>query len=301
MSASPPDSHDGHPEAQTAGPASGSAKAATRFTKKRTKTGCLSTFGPFSENLAFANYESACRKRRIKCGEEKPVCNNCIKSKRLCEGYNQRVVFKHPVGGFTRPGISTDPSQSGSSIHHYYDQGLYSGPGSTHLPIAPRPYQDPVTVDAAATPGTSVGSHYDASAHLLSAANQPPASGAGAAWASHLQSLQDQSARLHSFSNIPASTPDTSRRLSSDQSQLRNALPSSWEHQPGRPGVSPEALFLANASRQSQDSAQYFPSYRSDYLDIQAQIQALQKEQPTLPGEWNRFWFNASYSPAISF
>ncbi|PHH82035.1 hypothetical protein CDD83_3384 [Cordyceps sp. RAO-2017] len=49
--------------------------------KKRTKTGCLT-----------------CRKRRIKCDENKPMCKNCMKSKRECEGYNQRVVFKDPMG-----------------------------------------------------------------------------------------------------------------------------------------------------------------------------------------------------------
>lgn len=158
-----------------------------------------------------------------------------------------------------------------------------------------------MSVDAAATHVTSVGSHYDTSGHLLPGTHQTPVSGAETAWATHLQSLQGQPTRSHSFSNIPTSVPDNARRLSSDQPQLRNALPTSWEHHPTRPGVSPEAWYLANASRQSPDNAQYFPSYRSDYLDIQAQIQALQKEQPTMPGEWNRFWFNASYSPAISF
>jgi len=54
--------------------------------RKRTKTGCLT-----------------CRKRRIKCGEERPTCNNCIKSKRHCEGYNQRVIFKPPLGDW--PGM----------------------------------------------------------------------------------------------------------------------------------------------------------------------------------------------------
>jgi hypothetical protein len=53
-----------------------------RKNRKRTKTGCLT-----------------CRKRRIKCGEERPTCANCIKSKRQCEGYNQRVV----------PGPANDP------------------------------------------------------------------------------------------------------------------------------------------------------------------------------------------------
>ncbi|KAI2635239.1 hypothetical protein GGS21DRAFT_101366 [Xylaria nigripes] len=51
--------------------------------RKRTKTGCLT-----------------CRKRRIKCDEGKPTCNNCLKSKRQCEGYNQRVIFKDPLGAF---------------------------------------------------------------------------------------------------------------------------------------------------------------------------------------------------------
>ncbi|KAJ5914316.1 hypothetical protein N7504_003199 [Penicillium tannophilum] len=59
----------------------GRTQTPRRPPKKRTKTGCLT-----------------CRKRRIKCGEEKPTCANCVKSKRSCEGYAQRVVFKNPLG-----------------------------------------------------------------------------------------------------------------------------------------------------------------------------------------------------------
>jgi hypothetical protein len=73
-------------DAKPAGPASsaaGSEPASTATSgaraRKRTKTGCLT-----------------CRKRRIKCGEERPTCVNCIKSKRHCDGYNQRIVFKPP-------------------------------------------------------------------------------------------------------------------------------------------------------------------------------------------------------------
>ncbi|KAK3292311.1 fungal transcriptional regulatory-like protein [Chaetomium fimeti] len=51
--------------------------------RKRTKTGCLT-----------------CRRRRIKCDEGKPTCNNCVKSKRDCEGYSQRLTFKEPLGSF---------------------------------------------------------------------------------------------------------------------------------------------------------------------------------------------------------
>lgn len=64
-------------------PTAVSSSPAISKARKRTKTGCLT-----------------CRKRRIKCGEERPTCGNCIKSKRQCEGYNQRVIFKPPIGGW---------------------------------------------------------------------------------------------------------------------------------------------------------------------------------------------------------
>ncbi|KAG7108592.1 putative transcriptional regulatory protein C15D4.02 like [Verticillium longisporum] len=47
--------------------------------KRRTKTGCLT-----------------CRKRRIKCDEAQPTCNNCKKSKRDCAGYDP--IFKQQPG-----------------------------------------------------------------------------------------------------------------------------------------------------------------------------------------------------------
>lgn len=78
-------------------PKPSAADATNTKARKRTKTGCLT-----------------CRKRRIKCGEERPICNNCIKSKRHCEGYNQRVIFKPPIGDWpgTAP-ASTLPYHSG--------------------------------------------------------------------------------------------------------------------------------------------------------------------------------------------
>ncbi|KFY53190.1 hypothetical protein V496_07824 [Pseudogymnoascus sp. VKM F-4515 (FW-2607)] len=54
--------------------------ANARPLRRRTKRGCL-----------------ACRRRRIKCGEERPTCSNCIMSKRQCEGYNQPVIFKFGI------------------------------------------------------------------------------------------------------------------------------------------------------------------------------------------------------------
>lgn len=60
--------------------ATGSRAVNPKNSRRRTKSGCLT-----------------CRRRRIKCGEERPVCANCTKSKRHCEGYNIKVVFKDPV------------------------------------------------------------------------------------------------------------------------------------------------------------------------------------------------------------
>ncbi|KAK3987820.1 transcriptional regulatory protein moc3 [Cladorrhinum sp. PSN332] len=86
----PPPSPTGNKESQP------SKKPAVR---KRTKTGCLT-----------------CRRRRIKCDEGKPTCGNCIKSKRECEGYNQRIVFKdNSMGTFT----------SGSHPGHFFGHPVF--------------------------------------------------------------------------------------------------------------------------------------------------------------------------------
>jgi hypothetical protein len=91
--------------------------------RKRTKTGCLT-----------------CRKRRIKCGEERPICNNCIKSKRQCEGYNPRVIWKPPIGDW--PGhqniANTLPYHTGVIPGARHPAGPQSAL-PPNAPIQPRP------------------------------------------------------------------------------------------------------------------------------------------------------------------
>ncbi|KAK3318369.1 fungal transcriptional regulatory-like protein [Apodospora peruviana] len=87
---SPPRASAGQPDA------SAPRKAMVR---KRTKTGCLT-----------------CRRRRIKCDEGKPTCGNCIKSKRQCDGYNQRLTFKEPLGSFASGSVF------GQSTYHQQTQ-----------------------------------------------------------------------------------------------------------------------------------------------------------------------------------
>ena len=98
-SESPDDEVEGVKASQDSETSSPKAALKAKLSRKRTKTGCLT-----------------CRRRHIKCAEERPVCGNCIKSKRHCESYNQRAIFKschfddgqapHEGAHFTR---QTDP------------------------------------------------------------------------------------------------------------------------------------------------------------------------------------------------
>ncbi|EME44107.1 hypothetical protein DOTSEDRAFT_88360 [Dothistroma septosporum NZE10] len=94
----------------TADTSAAEAALKAKLSRKRTKTGCLT-----------------CRKRRIKCGEERPVCKNCIKSKRHCDGYNQRVIFKQPTFDY-------QPAPHGGA-HITFQAGFLAGPSSTHPDI----------------------------------------------------------------------------------------------------------------------------------------------------------------------
>lgn len=84
----------------------------------------------------------ACRKRRIKCDETKPRCKNCIKSKRPCEGYTQRVVFKDPANLGQHHDHFGQPVYLPGSRHHApgFDHAADHAAAQASLqPIAPRP------------------------------------------------------------------------------------------------------------------------------------------------------------------
>ncbi|OKL57111.1 hypothetical protein UA08_07521 [Talaromyces atroroseus] len=80
-------------------------------------------------------------KRRIKCGEEKPRCNNCVKAKRECEGYTQRVVFKNTLGVGYDPAVPANlqvpvtllprqqQQQQQQQQHHQHHQQHQRQPG----------------------------------------------------------------------------------------------------------------------------------------------------------------------------
>ncbi|EFQ99920.1 hypothetical protein MGYG_02927 [Nannizzia gypsea CBS 118893] len=161
---SPPQSAEEKPSKDAAQKAKGP--------RKRTKTGCLT-----------------CRKRRIKCGEEKPRCNNCIKSKRECEGYGQRVVFRHPVGPIPHlgpirqiqgmGGMPGMPMMAGSFGHSMQHIEAASASRPALLPIAPRPsyhHAHPDDMPRHHSYSSSASDPYASSTHLHSAISpdQPP-------------------------------------------------------------------------------------------------------------------------------
>lgn len=116
--------------------------------RKRTKTGCMSEcsrplqFASLGPSRATNTLSIACRKRRIKCDEGRPRCGNCTKSKRDCEGYNQRVIFKETMGLHGGPygvmgGYPVEPSH-GYANHMASSHGQPSSHNS-HPLLAPKP------------------------------------------------------------------------------------------------------------------------------------------------------------------
>ena len=93
------------PEHQFTEPAqeSSNVKRTSRGRVKRpTKTGCLT-----------------CRKRHINCNGERPICSNCSKSKRQCEGYNPRVVAKTSATNLLHQRIQE--MREASVVSHSYE------------------------------------------------------------------------------------------------------------------------------------------------------------------------------------
>ncbi|KAK6836590.1 hypothetical protein PG987_007085 [Apiospora arundinis] len=102
--------------------------------KRRTKTGCLT-----------------CRKRRIKCDEQHPVCKNCQKSKRDCMGYDpifkQQQQQQHPTS--IQPAPNSHPVPPSASVPS-------NGP-PLPPPTAPPPVYNPIVMSA--TPGNTMSSN----------------------------------------------------------------------------------------------------------------------------------------------
>jgi hypothetical protein len=196
-----------------------SGSAANSKMRKRTKTGCLT-----------------CRKRRIKCGEERPTCANCIKSKRQCEGYNQRVIFKPPMGDWpNHPGVVSTIQYHTSMLPGTRNHS-YRGPEPATVmqesmlgPIQPSPH------------GNFDFSHIDTNAVSGPSEPQQPYAGANHGYAHeqayqqplpsplHQQPLPSPNHQPHSHTPTASYFPPPSSMHTSPQTQYRHDSHSTYQ------------------------------------------------------------------------
>ncbi|KAK9466347.1 hypothetical protein V1512DRAFT_276358 [Lipomyces arxii] len=121
--------------------------------RRRTRTGCLTCrkryciFAPIPPVLLDAftyNY------RRIKCDEAKPKCQNCMKSRRVCEGYGARTEYQAAYFNTKNP-----PIIEYGQYPHYINYGPYVQ--SNQLYAASNYY---TTTAAAAAAAATVNNSY---------------------------------------------------------------------------------------------------------------------------------------------
>jgi hypothetical protein len=241
--------------------------------RKRTKTGCLT-----------------CRKRRIKCGEERPTCNNCIKSKRQCEGYNQRVIFKTPIENWpNHPGhVSTIQYHTsmlpGTRNQSYRPPQASAQPQESPLTsIQPRPLSsfdypslDP-NPDAALAP----------TQHVIMGA--PPSYPQDASYQQPLPSPHHQQPLVSPHHHTPLTTTTTS--YFPQPSPIHTSPPTHYSQEPS---ISYQA---SPQYDQSQTAYQHVPvSY--DSQSEPRSVQALyQHQSASLPEEQSSYHSHSSVSP----
>ncbi|KAJ5666459.1 uncharacterized protein N7477_008907 [Penicillium maclennaniae] len=218
---------------------------ARRMPKKRTKTGCLT-----------------CRKRRIKCGEEKPICSNCVKSKRSCEGYAQRVVFKNPLGIF---GSHGPPQVQDPQMQHQMRMPLFNDyplPAQQAAAAAQHPMLAPRPIDAA-----TIGGHNYPYSDIASSGPsqissgpqffypapqvQPPRAGSTQPRAQHVQGL------------LPSTTVNDSQFLTSQAQANKSAISKRGMHKRPVLNTPPPITNWANFPGQDFASATV-PTYTGD-------------------------------------
>lgn len=76
---------------------------------------------------------TTCQRRKIRCGQERPYCFNCIRSGRTCEGYERYAVFINRTGEGLQRRRPQEEAKSAAS-----DTGTTPfAPATAHLPMTP--------------------------------------------------------------------------------------------------------------------------------------------------------------------
>lgn len=186
---------------------------------KRTRDGCYT-----------------CKKRRIKCDEKKPSCQNCLKTNRVCEGYRPKFEF--------RDGLTAVKVKPEYQNYHVLQQQASVPPdaGSSSAPRAslessPSPLQQP-----------QLSIHHNTSSQHYQYISTPPSP------KNHTRQLQNgrhiNSLKFIACTNLPnvaldiaSPSPSTSSSLPSPTSnnRLPPLLPPSAKG--GQPRYSPSAAY----------------------------------------------------------
>lgn len=77
-----------------------------RVFSNRTKTGCMT-----------------CRRRKKKCDEQHPACNNCIRGGFLCEGYSSRSTWQKPSNVKAPVPLQSKEGYADVGNHYMHDMG----------------------------------------------------------------------------------------------------------------------------------------------------------------------------------
>ncbi|OKL60733.1 hypothetical protein UA08_04371 [Talaromyces atroroseus] len=77
-----------------------------RVFSNRTKTGCLT-----------------CRRRKKKCDEQHPACNNCIRGGFVCEGYSSRSTWQKPSSSKAPVPLQSKEGYTDAGNHYLQDAG----------------------------------------------------------------------------------------------------------------------------------------------------------------------------------
>ena len=256
MAPAPPKSPGGASDASPPPPNGSAAPANSNKMRKRTKTGCLT-----------------CRKRRIKCGEERPICGNCIKSKRQCEGYNQRVIFKPPIGDW--------PNHPGAVSTIQYHTSML--PGSRTQSVS--------------EPAAPVKNHSPASSHSRPAANYVFSSAdTGSQTAPSVQVAATSSYSPEQSYQQPLSSPPFEQPLQSPHHQIQ--IPTSTSTASYFPQTSPlhtsfQTQYIPSSDTfqaslpytQSQPPYQQVPVPYDTFVDVKPAISQAMPEQPIYQGQ----------------
>ncbi|KKK12728.1 hypothetical protein P175DRAFT_0507214 [Aspergillus ochraceoroseus IBT 24754] len=82
-----------------------------RVFSNRTKTGCMT-----------------CRRRKKKCDEQHPACNNCIRGGFLCEGYSSRSTWQKPSNAKTPVPLQSKEGYPDISSQYVHDINQHDRP-----------------------------------------------------------------------------------------------------------------------------------------------------------------------------